>query len=540
MTTTVTFRKAGSCGQERRLSKIRFHAMAMHGLWLVLAASGMILSSKAVAQDAPWQKPPGQQSSAVTPGHSDGELPNGAVVPDDVPARRMTPVPPEAIESSSNHKTAKKEAVPTGEMIPPGESRTVPGKASAPPQPVVVDQGKPLGLGELFADPDEDGDECDFGYSCSGFLRGVLSNRVWFRDEALLWWIRGGQTPPLLTTSPTPANPNVQSLAKAGVLGQTGTTVLFGDQELNTGLHAGNRLTFGLCLDGSGESGLEFSYLLLGQKVQLYSRSSSGTTVLARPFYDVSSGTTNGPSSHVIAFPDYGNGVFNANSTENFQGADVLWRQAVVSGSDGHIDFLGGYRFQRLTDGLTIADSVTSSGTLNVAPSGTKIDVVDLFHTRNDFNGINLGFATQWHQNRWSLDTSLKLGIGRTSTQVLINGWTTVVPNGTGTPIPLTGGLLALPSNMGTHYSEQFSMMPEVGFTVGYDLFPRLKATVGYTLLYWGGVARPGDQIDPNVDSRQFPSPSHPNPTGYTQPAFVLHTSDFWAQGLNVGLDYRF
>ena len=49
--------------------------------------------------------------------------------------------------------------------------------------------------------------------------------------------------------------------------------------------------------------------------------------------------------------------------------------------------------------------------------------------------------------------------------------------------------------------------MPEIGFTLGYDLTSRLKATVGYTLLYWSNVARPGDQIDLNVDSRQFPPP---------------------------------
>ena len=79
--------------------------------------------------------------------------------------------------------------------------------------------------------------------------------------------------------------------------------------------------------------------------------------------------------------------------------------------------------------------------------------------------------------------------------------------------------------------------MPEIGFTLGYDLTPRLKATAGYTLLYWSNVARPGDQIDLNVDSRQFPPPHDGDGT---KPEFALHTSDFWAQGLNLGLDYRF
>ena len=90
---------------------------------------------------------------------------------------------------------------------------------------------------------------------------------------------------------------------------------------------------------------------------------------------------------------------------------------------------------------------------------------------------------------------------------------------------------------MGTHESQQFSMMPEIGCTLGYDLTSRLKATVGYSLLYWSNVARPGDQIDLNLDPGQFPPPT--TTTG-VKPQFDLHTSDFWAQGVNLGLDFRF
>ena len=212
-----------------------------------------------------------------------------------------------------------------------------------------------------------------------------------------------------------------------------------------------------------------------------------------------------------------------------------MWRTAIVHGNEGRLDILAGYRFQRLTDGLEIYDSATGSGTAGVIPAGTTINVYDTFHTRNDFNGADLGFATQWHRNRWSLDTTLKLGIGETHSLVYINGWTTVIANGT--TAGYSGGQLALPSNMGNHGSNQFSVMPEIGFTLGYDLTQRLKATAGYTLLYWSDVARPGDQIDLNLDPRQFPPPTT---TTATRPEFVLHTSDFWAQGLNLGLEYRF
>ncbi len=316
------------------------------------------------------------------------------------------------------------------------------------------------------------------------------------------------------------------------MLGQAGTSVVFGDQELNTGLHAGARLSFGVWIDRCQESGLEFSYLILGENNQSYSNASMGNPILARPFFNVTSGAQD---SQLVAYPNAFSGTFTANSTENFEGAEALWRRAIVHGSDGRIDLLAGYRYASLTDGLDLVGSVTSSGTAAVPPAGTTVTAYDTFHTRNEFNGGEIGFATQWHRSRWSLDTLLKLGIGQTSTEVIINGASQVVSNGTS--LPYAGGLLALPSNMGTYSSQQFSVMPELGCTLGYDVTPRLKATVGYTLLYWSNVARPGDQIDLNVDPGQFPPPT--TTTG-ARPAFELHTSDFWAQGLNLGLDYRF
>jgi hypothetical protein len=536
MNTVVILREVtGSPGRKGHLPTTRFHAvyrMVAAGLWFAFAVvvSGMFFSSKAAAQNLSWQEDPQpkRRTRAAAQTYPDQELPCDRVAMNDDTPVLTTPVPPGTVDSPSNESSTKKKTESAAEAFRGDGPQPTRGIPPLPRQPVAADEGKTVEPSEPFGNSEEGSDENDFGYDGPAF-RGFLSNRLWFRGEALLWWVRGGQTPPLLTTSPgsTPQ-------AQAGVLGQTDTTILFGDQALNTGLHAGGRLTFGLWLDRCENSGVEFSYFILGQNTQTYNNASMGNPILARPFFDVNPAVA-AESSQLIAYPNFSSGTFSAVSTENFQGAEALWRQGIVHGCDGRIDLLAGYRFQRLTDGLTIADSTTSSGTASVAPTGTTINSTDLFHTRNDFNGGELGFATQWHRNRWSLETTLKLGIGQTSTQVLVNGWTTVVANGTNAAY--TGGLLALPSNIGTYNSQQFSMMPEIGFTLGYDLTPRLKATAGYTLLYWSDVARPGDQIDLNVDSRQFPPPTT---TTATKPEFVLHTSDFWAQGLNLGLDYRF
>ncbi len=65
-----------------------------------------------------------------------------------------------------------------------------------------------------------------------------LQNRLELRGEYLLWWTKGSQVPALVTTSPSDT-----SRENAGVLGQAGTSILFGDSELNGETRSGGRFT---------------------------------------------------------------------------------------------------------------------------------------------------------------------------------------------------------------------------------------------------------------------------------------------------------
>jgi Putative beta barrel porin-7 (BBP7) len=360
------------------------------------------------------------------------------------------------------------------------------------------------------------GNENDAGCACDPICRpscGIINllQHDWFRAEALLWWTNGGNIPPLLTSSPVGT-----SSQQAGVLGQPGTVVLLGNQELNNDFRGGGRISFGTWLDDCENVGLEFTYLILGQSVDGLTITNAENPILARPFFDTDTGAEN---SHLIAFPGTQRGAFSFTSTSNFQVAEFLVRRAIARGCGYRIETLGGYRFQRLSEGLDINDTST------LVSSNQSIQVFDEFHARNDFNGGEVGFSVERHGCRWSYETNLKLALGNTHSSIDINGSTTT-PTGT-TP----GGLLAQASNMGPHYSNQFSIIPELGFTVGYDLTCNLRAVAGYSIIYWSNVTRPGDQIDLVV--------SLPPQTS-AKPAFTQHTSDFWAQGINIGLDYRF
>ena len=50
-------------------------------------------------------------------------------------------------------------------------------------------------------------------------------------------------------------------------------------------------------------------------------------------------------------------------------------------------------------------------------------------------------------------------------------------------------------------------------------------------------LVRAGDQIDLDVNPDQLPEPIIG--IGPARPVFAFQQTDFWAQGLNLGLDYR-
>ena len=86
-------------------------------------------------------------------------------------------------------------------------------------------------------------------------------------------------------------------------------------------------------------------------------------------------------------------------------------------------------------------------------------------------------------------------------------------------------------------YSHEWrDVVPEVGINLGYQFTNHIRGFIGYNFLYWSNVVRPGNQIDQAVNPNLIP-PSIPG--GPSRPTFDFHGSDFWAQGINFGLDIR-
>jgi putative beta barrel porin BBP7 len=341
---------------------------------------------------------------------------------------------------------------------------------------------------------------------------------TWFsaRGDYLLWWTKGERLPPLVTTSPigTPR-------ATAGVLGEPTTTVLFGDTDANDQVHSGIRLTLDAWLTCNEGLGIEASYFALDDRQTNFG---SSAPILARPFFDVESLRQD---AELIAYPGVSTGSINICAKSELQGAEVLLRGNWFDDCCRRLDFLVGYRYLRLAESLAINSQSTTTPIDGEGSNDPTINVTDQFRTLNHFNGIDFGIAFERRYCRWSFDLLMKIALGSTSSRVTIDGSTVIANGQTATATP--GGLLAAQSNMGTYDRDLFSVVPELGVTVGYDVTCQLRATLGYTFIYWSQVARPADQIDLNV-----------NPGGGSFPQFNFHCADFWAQGFNLGLEYRY
>lgn len=343
--------------------------------------------------------------------------------------------------------------------------------------------------------------------------------------------------PPLVTTSP-----DGTARANAGVLGTPGVAVLFGGTAVNDEVRSGGRFTFGFWTDDCRKTAVEFDYFAIDDGAESFSASSTGSPILARPFFNM---LTARESAELVAFPNVITGNVTVETLTQFQGGGVRLRRILCCGEDCGPSFFcaeprpGAFRYEVLIGYrvLSLDDSVGVTETLTaITPPGSFL-INDSFATTNEFHGFDLGMAMQWRRGRWTVDLNSRVAFGNTHSTVAIDG-STRITDGSGTNNHV-GGLLAQRSNIGDYQADQFSVVPEIGLTLGFDLTPNLRVMAGYSLIYWSRVVRAGDQIDLDLNPNLLPPEAVPF-TGPLRPRFDLVDTDFWAYGLNVGLEARF
>jgi hypothetical protein len=371
---------------------------------------------------------------------------------------------------------------------------------------------------------------------CPGEAPCGPPGRFWVNAEYLLWWTKGFSIPPLVTTGPT---------TSAGILGRPGTIVLLGDSKVNDDLRSGLRVNAGLWLDDCHTWGVEGSYFFLenrGKNFAFSGNGAPGSAVLARPFFNVISGR---PDSEIDAFPGVASGTKFIHTSSFLQGAEANAIYNLLCcgdwcGCGGYrVDLLAGFRYLQLDEDLEIRETISVFPGVPVI-GGTSFNLFDEFKTRNHFYGGQIGARAEFYRSGFFVDVIGKVALGGTDADIDVNGATQII-TANGSSTVGVGGLLAQRTNIGHFERDKFAVAPEGTINVGYQITCHLRAYVGYTFLYWSSVFRPGDQIDLALNPTLFPtSPAGAPVTPPARPAPVLKDTDFWAQGFNFGLEFRY
>jgi len=360
-----------------------------------------------------------------------------------------------------------------------------------------------------------------------------LVTRWRVRAEYVLWLVKNGQTPPLLSTglntSPTP-----------GVLGSGGRSIYGGDIDLHE--RHGGLFTIGYGFDDVGCAALELIYGFSGPQKVGFTTTSLGSTaafpVLARPFFDV---VNNKEDASLVAFPGLVAGTVDIKYGTYFDTGEVNFSRQLLGEQENRLDVLGGFRIFRLNESLNITESSTvDPNTMDpnaMRFAGRTINVNDVFETQNTFYGGQLGMRGFLRRKRWELEIGAKVALGLIDRESRVSGATVINTN------PLTyvpAGLLALSSNSGVFGSTAFSVLPEANVRLGYRVTEHFQAFFGYSFLYVSQVLRPGDQVDRNINPNLVPTSATFGAGGPAQPAPLERSSDFWVHGLRFGIEVKF
>jgi hypothetical protein len=378
-----------------------------------------------------------------------------------------------------------------------------------------------------------------------------LGRNVFFDAEYLLWFTRQMSAPPLLTTAPFPAGSPPGSL---GFIGQPGTRVLYGNGPIGDPFHQGLRISGGLWLDCEQTCGIDASYFFLGSGDDHFHADSAAFPVLTRPFFQ---GNPPVPveSGQLVAFPPgftfaggtpipSATGSFDATTSTSLWGAEINARECLVCRGGSNIsyraDLFAGFRYLDLSDRLIMQENLVL-GANNTFPVGTTVQVNDSFQTHDQFYGGQFGIRAEARSGSFFLNGKLSLAIGGTNELVTINGNQFVTQPGLATQT-FTGGLLALSSNIGAHPNGSFSFVPELAINAGLNVMPRLRVFVGYNFMLWTSVLRASEQIDRVIDVNLVPNLVPPGvfpPLVPERPRVPFFQNDFWAQGIQIGAEFR-
>lgn len=391
-------------------------------------------------------------------------------------------------------------------------------------------------LGEAIGDPTCAPLVVNDGATCS----------AWVAVDLLYWWEKKQSLPPSLVTTGSPSDPI------PAALGQPGTQVLFGPSQADYGGLVGLRVRGGTWLDCNQSLGFQAegfgleSHGLLRQ----FSSLSSGLPLLALRRVNANDGS---PGAFVIASPATVGGQTGLrpgglaiSSDTHLWGGSVDAAHTFCLSPNFHLQGTAGVRYLDLRESVRIRTVRLASPSSPLFFLGNNPGLPatafteDQYHTRDQFLGGRVGLCGNYFVDRYFVGASASLALGQTNSMLDVTGASLLQPFRVAPQI-VPGGLYALPSNFGGGGHQSFSLVPEGEFHLGILLTPQIRASIGYDILYWTRILRPGNQVNLLVDPREVPTdPAFRSGSDVNAPRPLANYRDFWAHGLSLAINFSF
>jgi hypothetical protein len=337
--------------------------------------------------------------------------------------------------------------------------------------------------------------------------------------DYLLWWLRRGHLPPVVTTS---------SPASQGILGRPDTRIIYGEERLET-RHEDrfNGLRFWLDWLAPCGLGIEARAFFLERDSTYRTIRHQTAPLLALAYTDAQTGQ---PASEVFAGPDPRRGLlwggFVGYSRIELFGEEVNAVFPLLADEDTRIDLLAGARF------LQLRDRYHHTATSRTQPDGAALfGVVDNFRIHNAFYGGQIGLRGERNFGRFFVQARGSAALG--ADDQLIRTFGQRVDHNPQRRIQTASGLFVQPSNSGRFERCQLDFVGEAAVNVGYQLGEHVRVFAGYTFLFWADPIRAAGQLDTVINTQQDTAPSP------RRPGVPFQGDAFWAQGLNLGVEVR-
>ena len=357
-----------------------------------------------------------------------------------------------------------------------------------------------------------------------------VTQGMWVQTDYLLFAMKSGAaTVPLVTSSNNPAT--------IGAIGEPGTRVIFGAgagdniyQDLFSGIRLTGGYSFGPLLS------MEASAFVLFQREIGFNAFSNGGAddQISIPF-NATQPFNGNPAGETSLNAGGAANTVTISAPSRFWGTELNFILNNRRTETTSVDFLVGYRYMQLKEGLGINDTFSDPIT------GGIVSINDRFDTQNEYYGAQVGARGSIQLGRFTFRGTAKVSVGVINQSLTTSGESLVTNGAFGFASGNTpGGVFTQASNLGTYRNSDVAVAPEFQFDAAYSVSERFRIHAGYNFLALTNVVRPGNNIDRNVNPTQNNVFGGGGPiVGSATPVATLNTSDFWVQGLNVGLEFR-